>query len=243
MTFFAGIPQRIGYTSAKRAFLLTKKIPPPKKDSCHRIDYYLGVVEKAGLKVEDRYLEFFTDDMDEKFVDKFLKSEGIDKKDIVIGINPGGNWLPKRWPKEYFARLCDRLIGDLRAKIVLLGSESDRSLAKEIAREMKEKPIIAAGKFNLKQLAVFLRKTDLFVSADTGPLHIANAVGAKNIIALFGPTCINITGPYPLTSVILLQKDAGCIIPCYKVDCKDNRCMKAITPQDVIDKIKLPKKC
>ncbi|MDD5611355.1 MAG: glycosyltransferase family 9 protein, partial [Candidatus Omnitrophica bacterium] len=99
-------------------------------------------------------------------------------------------------------------------------------------------PVIATGKFSLKQLAAFLKKVDLFISADTGPLHIANAVGTKNIIALFGPTSVNITGPYPLTRVVLLQKNTGCVIPCYEVDCKDNRCMKAITPEDVLEKAK-----
>ncbi|MDP2937694.1 MAG: glycosyltransferase family 9 protein, partial [Candidatus Omnitrophota bacterium] len=73
---------------------------------------------------------------------------------------------------------------------------------------------------------------------DTGPLHIANATGTKRIIALFGPTSTQITGPYPLKNTVILSKDVGCKIPCYVVSCKDNRCMKAITPEDVIKEIK-----
>ena len=67
----AGIPERIGYYTKKRAFLLTKKIIPPARDSLHRIDYYLNLIEKAGLKVEDRYPEFFISDEDEQFVEIF----------------------------------------------------------------------------------------------------------------------------------------------------------------------------
>ncbi|MDD5236146.1 MAG: lipopolysaccharide heptosyltransferase II, partial [Candidatus Omnitrophica bacterium] len=238
ITFLAGIPERVGYATAKRGILLTKRITPPKKDSTHRIDHYMGVLEEAGLKIEDRYTEFFVDEKDEKFIAGFLKSEKLHSSDFIVGINPGGNWGPKRWPKEYFAELSDLLITELKAKVVILGGEKDAALAQEIKGWMKEKPVIATGKFSLKQLAAFLKKVDLFISADTGPLHIANAVGTKNIIALFGPTSVNITGPYPLTRVVLLQKNTGCVIPCYEVDCKDNRCMKAITPEDVLEKAK-----
>ena len=70
------------------------------------------------------------------------------------------------------------------------------------------------------------------------PLHIANALGANNIIAIFGPTSAQITGPFPLKNVILLQKDVGCKIPCYEVKCRDNRCMKAITPDDIVEQAK-----
>jgi len=104
---------------------------------------------------------------------------------------------------------------------------------------MKGKPILACGALNLKQLGALCKKLDLYISADTGPLHIANAVGAKKIVALFGPTHTSITGPYPAKNVIILLKDVGCKIPCYVVNCKDNRCMKAITVEDVIEKIKL----
>jgi ADP-heptose:LPS heptosyltransferase len=69
-------------------------------------------------------------------------------------------------------------------------------------------------------------------------MHIANSVGAKKIIALFGPTSPVVTGPYPLKNVTILQKDVGCKISCYEVNCKDNRCMKAITPADVLKEIK-----
>lgn len=234
----AGIAQRVGYRTKKRGFLLTKKIPAPKKDALHRIDYYLNIIEKAGLKVEDRYLEFFINDEDSDFVDGFLHKQGVEPGELLIAINPGGNWLPKRWPKEYWAESADRLICEFKARVIITGSRQDLYLAQRIKESMKEEPLMASGVFNVKQLAALCKRVDLFISADTGPLHIANAVGAKKIIALFGPTSPEITGPYPLKNVAVLQKGAGCKIPCYQVHCKDNRCMKAITPEDVIEKIK-----
>jgi lipopolysaccharide heptosyltransferase II len=234
----AGIPERIGHYTKKRGFLLTKKIMPPDRDSLHRIDYYLDVIEKAGLKIEDRYTEFFIPVEDEAFVNSFLVKNSVKNGDFIAVINPGGNWLPKRWPKEYWAELADKLVDNFGAKVIISGSHNDLSLAKDIQGRMVHRPIFACGVFNIKQLAALAKRVDLFITADTGPLHIANSIGAKKIIALFGPTSKEITGPYPLKNVIILQKDTGCRIPCYEVYCKDNRCMKAISPDDVIRAVK-----
>jgi len=235
----AGIPQRIGYHTKKRGFLMTTKITPPDRDAMHRIDYYLNVIEKAGLKVQDRYTEFFIDEADSNAVEAFLEKNSVSGKDRIALINPGGNWLPKRWPKEHWAALADQLIAELGMKVVISGSIADVPLAENIKSMMHESPILACGVFNLKQLAALCKRSNLVISADTGPLHIANAAGAKIIIAIFGPTSINVTGPYPLTNVTVLQKDVGCKIPCYVAHCKDNRCMKAITPADVLEQVKL----
>ena len=234
----AGITQRIGHYTKKRAFLLTKKIIPPKKDSLHRIDYYLDVIEKAGLRVEDRYLDFLFTPEDEEQVDNFFKKNLLKTHDFVVAINPGGNWMPKRWPLNYWAKLADKLISETGAKVIITGSISDLLLASQIKDAMKELPLIACGVFNLKQLGALAKKVKLFISSDTGPLHIANAVGAKKIIAIFGPTAQTVTGPYPRSNVVVLQKDVGCRIPCYKVHCADNRCMQAVTPDDILAQVK-----
>lgn len=234
----AAIPERIGHYTKKRSFLLTKKIIPPKKDSMHRIDYYLDVLEKAGLRIEDRYLDFFFAPFDEEHVDNFLNKNSVGKQDVIAAINPGGNWLLKRWLVDYWAQLADRLINELGLKVIITGSASDLKLAGQIKEKMKEAPLIACGILNIKQLGALAKRVDLFITADTGPLHIANAVGCKNIIAIFGPTSKEVTGPYPFTNVVLLQKDVGCPIPCYKVSCKNNRCMKAVTPGDVLVEVK-----
>ncbi|MFA5092644.1 MAG: lipopolysaccharide heptosyltransferase II [Candidatus Omnitrophota bacterium] len=233
----AGIKNRIGHYTKKRAFLLTKSIVPPQKDSLHRIDYYLDVIEKAGLRVEDRYLDFFYSVDDEKQVGDFLIQNSVDSNNFVVALNPGGNWIPKRWPKEYWALLADRLIKEVKAKVIITGSAADLVLVNQIKDAMQEVPLVACGVFNIKQLGALAKRADLFITADTGPLHIANAVGAKKIIAIFGPTAQGITGPYPANNAVILQKDIGCLVPCYKVHCQDNRCMKAITPEDVLNAV------
>jgi lipopolysaccharide heptosyltransferase II len=234
----AGIPERIGYHTKKRGFLLTKKIIPPKREDMHRIDYYLNVIEKAGLKIEDRYPEFFVGESDISFVESILKKSAIGKDEFLVVVNPGGNWMPKRWPRECWAELSDKLILETGARVVITGSGNDLTLAGKIKEAMKEKPVIACGIFNLKQFGALARRADIFISADTGPLHIANAAGAKRIIALFGPTDPDLTGPFPLKNVSILREDAGCKIPCYNLLCKDNRCMKLITPDKIMELVK-----
>jgi len=238
----AGIRERIGHYTRKRGFLLTKSFKPPVRDSIHRIDYYLDIIEKAGLKVEDRFTDFYFRQEDVRFVEDFLSKKGIRENEFLVGINPGGNWQPKRWPREYWAILADSLIDKFHARVFIFGAQSDLKEATAIAGQMKNKPIIAAGILSLKQFAVLAKKLDLFITGDTGPLHIANSVGTKNIIAIFGPTDPEITGPFPAKNAVVIHKWQGCKIPCYNFKCKDNLCMKAVTPQMVMEEVETLKK-
>jgi ADP-heptose:LPS heptosyltransferase len=104
----AGIGRRIGYVTKKRAWLLTERIVPPDIRRVHRIDYYLGVLQGAGIEIKDRFTEFFVRDEDIRAVEAFLAGQGVSEDDVLIGINPGGNWGPKRWPTEAFAALAER---------------------------------------------------------------------------------------------------------------------------------------
>jgi heptosyltransferase-2/heptosyltransferase-3 len=238
----AGIRERVGHVTRKRAFLLTKKIPAPHPHSVHRIDYYLSVIENAGLRVEDRYTEFFFSAQDQEYAQKFLKQQGITEGDFVVALNPAGNWIPKRWPQEYWAQLADVLIERLGARVIITGSVADTPLVNQIQSLMIRKPIVACGVFNLKQLGALCKRLDVFVSGDTGPLHIANAVNTKKIVALFGPTSRALTGPQPQGAATVLHKDVGCVIPCYVGTCASRRCMMAITPDEVFRNIESLKK-
>jgi lipopolysaccharide heptosyltransferase II len=234
LCLLAGIPERIGYSTKKRDLLLTEKFKAPRIQDVHRIDYYLGLIETWGIKVEDRFSDFVTSDEDLRFADDFLSKSALKKDDFLVALNPGGNWLLKRWPKENWAILADKLAAELGAKIIITGSQHDVALAKEIRSLMRHQATSACGALNLKQFAALCQRLRLFITADSGPLHIANSVGIRKIIALFGPTHPEITGPYPQKNVVILQKNCGCEIPCYKLDCSDNRCMKALTVEDVL---------
>ncbi|MFA6216865.1 MAG: lipopolysaccharide heptosyltransferase II [Candidatus Omnitrophota bacterium] len=238
ITWLAGIPVRIGYYSRKRSLLLTKNIMPAPHDTVHRIDYYLNLIERSGLKVKDRFTQFFLSTHSHGAVDEFLRKNAVTQDDFVVGINPGGNWGPKRWSKENYALLAEALAREFGAKVIITGSPDDTSLAYEIQSLMKTNVLFACGELDLKEFAALCKRFDVFISADTGPLHIANAVGTKKIIALFGPTHPLITGPFPQDNVTILQKKTVCRIPCYVADCSTNRCMQVIKPEDVLEQIR-----
>lgn len=227
----AGIAHRIGYARGKSGFLLTKRVKPV--NNIHRVDYFLNLLKAQGMETADRNYQFFIDEKDKSFADKFLEEKGILKTDILVSLNPGGNWRLKRWPADCFAELADLISGRYNAKILLTGAGKDRELVMEIAEKMKSSPVICAGETSLRQTAALFKRSSLVVSADSGPMHIAVSVGAPTI-ALFGPTSLKITGPVGKGRFRVIQKDTGCQIPCYQLNCRINKCMSAIRPGDVI---------
>lgn len=238
LCFLAGIKTRIGYHTTKRGFLLTHKIMPADITSMHRGLYYMELLKRAGLSIEDSPRgEFFIREESRNYINKLLDEFGIARNENFIVLNPGANWLPKRWPKEYFAKLADRIINELNISIVFSGASADLKLVDEITSNMESEPVGLCGKTNLKQLAVLFERASIVVSADSGPMHIANCVGAK-VIAIFGPTSIKITGPFGAGYYNALHKNTGCVVPCYEKGCSDNRCMKAINVDEVFNKVK-----
>ncbi len=240
LIFLAGIPLRIGYKKGRKSIFLNKKIEPSKKD-VHRAECFLELAYFLGVKREENN-HFFLSSKDRQWVDDFLNKNRIDKKDFLVILNPGGNWELKRWPLENFARLGDKLIGQYKAKVIITGGGKDRELAEEISSLMQNKPILAAGKTTLKQLGALFKKADLVIANDSGPMHIAVALGCK-VIALFGPTSFKITGPYSQRkNWRVIQKDVGCPLPCYELNCSQNRCMQAISVDEVLAKIDIDRR-
>lgn len=233
----SNIPNRIGYKAKKRSFvLLTKRISLPKV-KMHRVEYFLNILKTCGTPCEAKFYEFFIDMASQKKILDFFQDQGINKGDLVIALNPGGNWFLKRWIPERFSELANSLIKEFKAKIIITGSANDAALAESIGAGLVERPIIACGKTSLKELGALLERCNLFISADSGPMHIAVSLGVPTI-ALFGPTSPEITGPIGKGKVKVIQKDVGCEIPCYKVDCQDSRCMKAINTEDVLEAVR-----
>jgi lipopolysaccharide heptosyltransferase II len=232
LMFIAGINERVGYDTKRRSFFLTKKLTSTT-DSTHRVEYFLELARAIGADVSKKDYEFFITATDRKQAYRILEANGVDYNDRIVVLNPGGNWIPKRWPVDKFAQLANRLMEKYDVKILITGSEKDKVLARDITRDTKNKPISICGQTTIRELASILEMAKLMISGDSGPMHIGVAVGT-NVVALFGPTSADITGPYGKGSYTVLKKDVGCTIPCYDFTCKDNRCMKAISVDDIM---------
>lgn len=236
MVFLSGIEMRIGYKTKHRGFLLTKPLEEPGLD-LHKVEYFLNIAKNCGIDVSDKDYEFFVNGNERMAIDRFLKDRGVEKKDILVVLNPGGNWPPKRWPKERFAELSDRLSNELKIKTVVTGALKDSGLGREIVDLSQDQSINACGDTSIRRLGALMERADLVVSSDSGPMHLALGVKTK-VIALFGPTSNLITGPYGSGDYAVLKKDVECPVPCYNFNCKDYRCMKAITVDEVFEKAK-----
>ncbi|MBU1887883.1 MAG: lipopolysaccharide heptosyltransferase II [Candidatus Omnitrophica bacterium] len=232
LLFLSKIPRRIGYDNKRAGFLLTKKVPLPTK-VLHKAEYFLGLARAVGIDPKKARYEFFISDTEKKEAAKILREAGLKKEESFIAINAGGNWDLKRWPAENFAELGDRIYDKLHLKVVLTGAVKDIELCKKISDMMKHKPILLCGKTDLKTLGAIFEMAKWAISNDSGPMHIAAGMGAS-LVALFGPTSPEITGPYGNGVCVVLRKDIGCKIPCYMLSCKDNKCMKAITVEEVL---------
>ena len=231
LTYLSGIKERAGYTTEKRRALLTHPVEPPEVD-LHKVEYFLKIAQSLGCDTSNKDYEFFITDKERKYIEEELSKGGVKKEDLLVVINPGANWLPKRWPEENFARLIDFLITKYGAKVVISGGKLDMEIAGRIKKKMKKIPIVFSGRTNLKELGALMERASLVISGDSGPMHIAVAMGSS-VIALFGPTSPHLTGPYGSGNYRVIQKDVGCEVPCYDLTCGNYKCMEAITVDDV----------
>lgn len=231
----SGIKNRIGYHTAKRKLLLTESVRIPR--SAHRAAYYYYLVAR-NIPLDSKILhcDFIVRDNDVVYVNNLLNKEGISDSDKLAVLHTAANWSLKRWPRENFAKLADELINKFNLKVIFSGAKEETGLVDEILGLMKNKAINLAGQTTIKQLGALFIRSNVVISADSGPLHIAVALN-RPTVALFGPTSKEVTGPLSKENVILLQRKVKCAIPCYKQNCRDNICMKQINPDDVVRSI------
>ena len=234
-TFLAGIKKRVGY-DRKWGFLLTDKIKDEKfKGQKHEVEYNLDLVRHIGANTDTKDLVFVFDKEDEIFVKNLLASFGISPNNSIVGIHPASSNPAKMWPAEYFIQLIDMLKSKPDITICLVGTPEYGKLIEKIIEKTAQKPVNLCGKFTLKQLGAFLKRCSLLISNDSGPVHLAAAVGTP-VIAIFGRNIKGVSpkrwGPWGKNHVIF-HKDPGCN-PCLDRNCPYNfKCLTDITPQQV----------
>lgn len=233
-TWAAGIRSRIGYSTWKRSWLLTQAVAPVPKDSVHKAELFLRLLEAAGILRDGLHYEVGLSPEDRQAAQTLLKEWKIGQQDRVVALHPGANWRLKRWPAENFARLGDALATRYQAKVLFIGSEEDLPLVQGILKRMRTQPLVATGRTNFRQCGALLSQTSLLISNDSGPLHLGLAVGTP-VVALFGPTPPGLTGPPKGSKAITLFGSIGCPVPCYQLQCPVNLCMSQITVEQVLE--------
>lgn len=176
ITFLAGIPLRAGY-DRKCGFLLTHKIKDRKRlGQKHEVEYNLELVSLIGATTADKSISLnISDDLSESLLGE--------RGGPLIAVHPWTSDPVKQWPTEYFSALIGRITGELGQRVVIIGGKEEA--AKGLRTDKNEGNVIdLAGKTSLKQLALVLKRCRLLVSGDSGPVHLACALGIP-AIAIF----------------------------------------------------------
>jgi len=204
----------------------------------HVLDNYLETIAPLGIHESNRALELYTGKDDDKFADDLFSNEGY-STGIVIALNPGASNPVKQWSAAQFSALADMLAEKISAKFIIIGGKEDLALAESIAGAAKKaKPMVLAGQTTLLELGAILRKCDLLISGDTGPLHLATAVGTR-VLGLFGSVDPARTGPVGIGHRVIQAKSVPCV-PCRSNTCSNGiylDCMKSISVKDVTDTV------
>lgn len=228
LAYISGIPERIGTKLQGNSFFLTTKVK--RQADIHEVHRYLNIISPVVGTNHDGKLEFWgIKDEDEEFANRFFNDSPI------IGINVSTTWPSKQWQLEKFARLIDLLSYQFGARVVLTGAENDVKLGNEIMKHANVKTILnLAGRTTLWQLGALIKRCDLYITCDSGPMHISAALGTPTI-ALFGPTDPVRHRPYG-EGHVAIRKDTGCD-PCYHRECKNESpsCMQAIQVEDIME--------
>ena len=201
------------------------------------LPWYLGEsdLKAAGLNPSSKEQRIFFDRKTEEKADALLSSPGTGGKDLLIGLNPGSNILARQWLGERYAKLADLIVREYGAKILLFGGGRDVGLCQKIEALMENKETTnLAGKTGLKELAILISRCDHFITNDTGPMHLADAVGTK-VIAIGGPTR---TGPFGGKGHLILQANLPCVGCGPLSRCEKKDCMEAVSPEDVLAALK-----
>lgn len=234
LAWAAGIPCRIGYRTRKRGWLLTRSAPAPKPDTLHKVEWFLHLLRQVGIPPDGHRYEPGVTRADEARARALLSELGIGSGEPVAALHVGANWKLKRWPAARFAELGDRLSARRNVKILFVGGASDLPLIRSVTDRMKCRPAVAAGKTSFPELGAVLKRVRVLVSNDSGPLHMAVAVGTP-VVAVFGPTAPTLTGLPEGAQGATFFGSIGCPVPCYQLRCPVNLCMERVTVDQVLE--------
>ncbi len=199
--------------------LLTERLPA---SPVHEIERRLQI---AGIKTDSKQMEIFPSVADHR------KAAEVTPSGVVVGMHPGAKDLFKQWPPSHFIKLGNELQKSLGCTLVITGSPSEKQLVEQIAAAIPG-AIALYRDLSIPAFAAFLSRLSLFITNDTGPLHLASASKTPTV-ALFTPTDPQLCGPYFAPHVHVIQKKPTCL-PCLRKKCREPFCLLQISPDEVL---------
>jgi heptosyltransferase-2 len=236
IAFLGRIPERAGYPTDARRFLLTLPVPlPPGIHERHDVEYYLCLLDGLGIpRPVPTALKLAVTGEEREAMAARLASLGIERGAPIVTINPGATYgSAKRWYPDRFAAVADTLSAEWGAGVVLVGSTAEAPLANEIEAAMRNPSINFAGKTTVRELMALLSLSSFLVTNDSGPMHVGAALGVP-LVAIFGPTDWRRTSPWSgRAKIVRVEVDCS---PCRLRVCdRGHECMLGVTPGMVVD--------
>lgn len=204
----------------------------------HAVLNHLEVLAPLGVVSPDHDLDLFLGAEEEEFADRVFAETGL-KGQTVVALNPGASHQVNRWGTKQFAELADLLAARLGARSIIIGASGDEALAAEITLAARSNPLVLTGKTTILQLGAVLKRCNVLVSGDTGPMHVATAVRTR-VVALFGAADPARTGPVGVGHRVIQAVGVPCI-PCRSRVCTNSvylLCMANLAVEDVFLEIK-----
>jgi heptosyltransferase II len=231
MIFLGGVPQRIGYATDGRSWLLTNSLKPASGKR-HLVEYYLGLAGALSAEISQPSISIEANEEETTHAARLLAAEGIPNGRRYLVLNPGAAYgSAKRWTEEGFADAGDILATELDLDVAIIGSEVERSIAESIGKRMRSRVAILSGRTSLETLIGVISGAALVLTNDSGPMHVAAALGVPTV-AVFGATDDVVTGPWgPHARVV--REPVECS-PCMLRECPiDHRCMTRVSAEAV----------
>lgn len=236
LVFLAGIKERIGY-DRKAPYFLSRALPHRKHEGArHEAEYNFDLLEPLGIYNVQRQLYMPIKEDAARAVDRLLKEAGLADTDTLVAVNPAASCVSKLWPPAKFAQVIDRLCARPGVKVLIVADTSHRKISEELLGLTHNSPVDFSGRFDLSQLACLFKRCSLVISNDSGPVHMAVAVGTP-VISIFGRNQPGLSpkrwGPLGQRDVFL-HKNTGCE-PCLAHACVSSfKCLEAVSVDEVL---------
>jgi heptosyltransferase-3 len=231
LTRLSGARIRVGFHFRGRTYAYNVVVHP-RGSIVHNTQFNLDALEALGIDIHDHNVYFRFSPDDEQVVDHFLR-ETFAPGEFLVCLNPGGGWYTKRWGLERFASLGDRITEDFKARVVLAYGPGEREDAEKIRSMMKHEAYIPPPT-TLLQLGAMLKRCRVLVTNDSGPMHVAAAVGTP-VLAIFGPTNPELQGPFGNQHVVVRNEGLTCL-GCNYTSCPiGHPCMLELSAETVME--------
>jgi len=233
LTLLSGARYRVGFRFRGRKYAYNMLVEP-RGATVHNTQFNLDALDRIGVPIVDRSLHIVPSADDEGRMEKFWRA-AVPVNTATVALHSGGGWGTKRWSEERFGAVADELHRKHGAAILLPWGPGEEQGVEHIRASMKTTPIIPPAT-TLLELAALLRRCSLMVTNDSGPMHIAAAMGTP-VVGIFGPTNPRLQGPYGDRTTTVRNETLDCL-GCNLVECPiGNPCMKDLDVHTVLDAI------